>query len=287
MSQPESQAKPTNDANGYVMLPTNRAVSYAQVVTAIRQLQTRVFNMSSSGTNAQKIAELRADLEALEAQVTAAGTASDEALDALRTQVNTISEDVGTLEGSVTDRLAGKASAGHNHDGTYAPASHTHPYSPSSHNHDSAYAPSSHTHPYSPTSHNHDSSYAPSSHTHPYAPTSHNHDSAYAAAGHNHDAAYAAKSHGHTLAMSGGQADVVSVILGNGGTGVVQVTIAPAMPNTSYAAPAVLASGVAALSVDAVTIVSGSRVDVTLKNNGAIGIAAGRVTVTAARIVPA
>ncbi len=70
--------------------------------------------------------------------------------------------------------LAGKAAAGHDHDGAYAPAAH---------HHDGAYAPAGH---------HHDGAYAPAGHDHAgtYAPAGHLHDGVYAAAGHDHDAAY-------------------------------------------------------------------------------------------------
>lgn len=59
---------------------------------------------------------------------------------------------------NLQSQLNSKASATHNHDGTYAPVNHTHSeYASATHNHDGVYAPASH---------NHDTAYAPVSHTH-------------------------------------------------------------------------------------------------------------------------
>lgn len=56
------------------------------------------------------------------------------------------------------------ALSNHNHDGTYAPASHSH----------TEYAATSHTHNYAATNHTH-TEYAATSHTHNYAAVSHSH----------------------------------------------------------------------------------------------------------------
>lgn len=59
------------------------------------------------------------------------------------------------------------ALADHNHDGVYAPATHSHDYAASNHNHDNVYAQASHGHTeYASSSHNHDEDYAASNHTH-------------------------------------------------------------------------------------------------------------------------
>jgi hypothetical protein len=102
--------------------------------------------------------------------------------------------------------LAGKAAAGHDHQGSYAPAAHHHDeaYAAAGHGHDGVYAAAGHHHDgaYAPAGHNHDGSYAPAGHDHDgsYAPAGHDHEGIYAAAGHDHDGDYAAAGHDHDSA---------------------------------------------------------------------------------------
>jgi hypothetical protein len=84
---------------------------------------------------------------------------------------------------------SGKADVDHNHNGTYAPATHSHDYAPSSHNHDLLY---------SPLTHNHDDTYAAKSHSHDYAATNHNHEGVYSPVLHDHDERYSQLVHTHT-----------------------------------------------------------------------------------------
>lgn len=75
----------------------------------------------------------------------------------------------------------------------------------------------------------------------------------------------------------------VPSLLGNTQT-TVQVTITPTMPDTSYTAVAVITGGVAllaSLSVLSTTKVSGSRVDVVVRNTGLLTLAGASVLVVA------
>lgn len=112
---------------------------------------------------------------------------------------------------------------------------------------------------------------------------------------------FAARNHGHSEiqqsirmveelaatppAVSGGSAAVPA--LGIGGSTTVAVTINPAMPDASYDATAFIGNpGVGVLSSIAVTgytVVSNSRVDVTVKNNGLILLTGATVLVLAVR----
>lgn len=93
---------------------------------------------------------------------------------------------------------------------------------------------------------------------------------------------YASSGHTHAVQLAAGFASVPSLILGASTT--VQVTIAPAYPNTAYLARAVLTGSLsllAALEIQAVNVFSGSRVDVTIKNTGLITLSGGEVIVFA------
>lgn len=64
----------------------------------------------------------------------------------------------------------------------------------------------------------------------------------------------------------------------------VQVTLKPTLASTAYTATAVVTGTVsllAALSVQSVAAVSGSRADVVVKNTGLVTLAGGQVQVTA------
>lgn len=84
--------------------------------------------------------------------------------------------------------------------------------------------------------------------------------------------------------VAAGQATVPALLLG--ATTTVQVTIRPAMPDITYAASALVVGGtnvLSALSVQSWTVVSASRVDVTVKAAGVLSAGAAQVLVIATR----
>lgn len=84
--------------------------------------------------------------------------------------------------------------------------------------------------------------------------------------------------------VAAGQATVPALLLG--ATATVQVTLQPPMPNTNYAASALVTGGasiLSTLSVQSWSIVSGSRVDVVVKASGVLSAGAAQVLVIATR----
>lgn len=104
----------------------------------------------------------------------------------------------------------------------------------------------------------------------------------YSQCDHSHDMVYANLS---DLAMSAGTAGVPSLLVGASAT--VSVTLVAAMADTSYTpVSALTAQGVgvlANLSITSTTVVSTTRVDVVVKNNGLVTLTGAIVLVIALR----